>query len=54
MGPKKSPTTAPGQCSLGGSLADHVSLVVQIDVAAAERATHDDPVVPVMLENAIS
>ena len=39
-----------GEGALGGALADDVSLVVQVEVAARERAAHHDPVVPVVLD----
>jgi hypothetical protein len=44
------PDHGAGQGSLRRSLADHVALLVDIDVATRERAAHDDPVVPVVLD----
>ena len=44
------PGNGAGEGSLGGSLADHVALLVHIDVAARERAAHHDPVVPVVFD----
>ena len=49
-GAEEDPGDGAGQGSLGGPLADHVALLVQIDVAAGERTAHDDPVVPVVLD----
>ena len=39
---EKDPGNGAGQGSLGGSLADHVSLLVHIDVAAREGAALHD------------
>jgi hypothetical protein len=47
---EEEPDNGAGQGSFAGSLADHVSLFVQIDVAAGKRAPHHDSVVPVVLD----
>ena len=39
-----------GQGALAGSLADHVPALVDVDVAARERAPHHDAIVPVVLD----
>ena len=39
-----------GQGALGGALADHVAALVDVDVAARERAPHHDAIVPVVLD----
>ena len=48
--PEEQPDDGAGQGSFGGSPADHVALIVQVDVAARERAPHHDAVVPVVLD----
>ena len=49
-GTEEQPGHGAGQRSLAGSLADHVAALVDVDVAARERAPHDDPVMPVVLD----
>ena len=48
--PEEDPDHGAGQGSFGGPLADHVALVVHVDVAAGERAPDHDAVVPVVLD----
>ena len=48
-GAEEQPGHGAGQRPFGGPFADHVAALVDVDVAARERAAHDDPVMPVVL-----
>ena len=49
-GPKSTPASAPGQGALRGPLADRVELVVDVDVAAGERAADHEAIAAVVLD----